>query len=304
MIVVGSRFFTLASRRLTSFKPDLGASATTSHSKIRVNLAHIVARQNNDPQNITMDIGVVLKSVTFSGVASASLYAGLWGNWTTPIGVWQWNDSTTSTGWSTAVCNRTYPKDQVVQMATSPISLNNLVQVTDDYDGFSSSAKVLIRIHAPQESPVQTSDARAYDEWQRVSSDVIFEGNPITFTDTIAHSETITTQVNIGDKITMQSVPAQHPFVSEVNASSNYGVASTITETIGFTDREPSNAVVGHPYALFKRNFWREKRGFYLAYSPSGYVGLGDYLHTLTVSDPSKAPYIDFEYDVREDSIH
>lgn len=240
------------------------------------------ANLTDDPHKLRMDIGVTVDNNTYMGNGAADLAAGLWGNWSNPLGSWQWTD-TQEISWQNAGYRRQFSKSQIIDMMTSPQTETNAISV-QDYDGFSDSGSVTLRIHAPWEFPEFTSEETKYSNWTALSAFVQRSPvAPVSVSSTSSYSMAISKSLTIGAKGNGTVIPAPHPLVLELNVSGSYGETATVTTLNTYLFSIPPGPAT-MKFRIEKRVFWKEQDGFYLGYGTNGYEGLKDMIYTHWVS--------------------
>lgn len=265
-----------------------------------------VPNKQVDPTILKMDIGLIYYGVGFgqlppppesnlsAGLAVAVLHALPWGFWNQPQGAWDWTDDPRA-NWTTSQLYREFTDAQVIQMILSgPVTLNNHFQI-HDLDGISEEGHVEVEIHAPWEFPVWTSDEEVSDDFARVSGWILRNPyGPISITEAFSYGKAVTWSVRIG--FDAQGLDRAHPLIRAFNIGGEYGETATVTQTQNYTmtvGAGPSDL----EFCIQKQNLWRERRGFFLAYTASGFSGLQNMKMTEWVSgNKAMAERIDHRY--------
>lgn len=263
-----------------------------------------VPNKQVDPTILKMDIGLICfgygvelpppGSTVALGLANA-VFRGLpWGSWNEPQGAWDWTDVAMG-HWTVGQIYREYSADQVVEMIRNgPITLSNNFHIIDQ-DQISETGSVEVRIHAPWEFPVWTSDEEKCDEFRSVSGWVIRNPyGPISISESSGYQKSVTWAVSIGGS--GAALPQAHPLLRALSISGQYGQTATVTLAQSYTmtvDAGPSDM----QFCVEKQNFWREKGGFFLGYANTGYIGLQDMLMTRWASGTKEdAERVDHRY--------
>ncbi|MCO5297141.1 MAG: hypothetical protein M9921_09820 [Fimbriimonadaceae bacterium] len=242
-----------------------------------------VPNEQIDPRILKMDIGLICPgngveipppgSSAPYGMARAVFIAAPWGAWNGPTGAWDWTDVEMS-HWTVGQVYRHYSGDEVVQMIRSgPITLNNAFHMIDQ-DQIPESGSVEVRIHAPWEFPVWTSDVEKSSDFGCVSGWVVRNPyGPVTITESSGYETSITWAVKVG--LSGEALAKAHPLLRALSISGEYGQTASVTRTQSYSmtvNPGPNNL----QFCIEKQNFWRHKTGFFLAYGDNGFLGIRD----------------------------